>query len=413
MATQASALGRPRPDLNRPLLIWIGSLFVILAVGVFSMVRVLMKGLEITALTDQVPWGLWITVDLSAIALGAGAFTLSAAVYLFRIKHLDVLARAAVFIGFLGYTSAMIALAMDIGRPDRFWHPLVYWNVHSVLWEITWCVILYSTVLTIEVFPVLGESRLGKRFPWLEKLGHKAHKLTPILAVLGMGLSLLHQSSLGATYGVLSGRALWFKPSLPIMFIISAIAGGISLTLLVTMLSSIFRHQELLPQNVLRAVSRTVGFITLGYLYIKIWDWASTSYYSHTPATADVLSRLDATTPYTTTFWGIEIILGGVLPALILLTPSLYRNRNLVMAALALVVSGVIINRWNITLSGLVAPPHWSPGVLGNTIAVSYFPSLVEISVALGITAYFLLGFTLGVRYLAIYPHTTAERAQH
>jgi Ni/Fe-hydrogenase subunit HybB-like protein len=164
-------------------------------------------------LSDRVPWGLWITLDLSSIALGAGAFTFSAAVYLFRIKPLEVLARPAVFIGFLGYSSAMIALTMDIGRPDRFWHPLVFWNVHSVLWEITWCVILYSTVLVLEVLAVVGDSRFGVRWPNLQKIGHIAHRLTPILAVIGMGLSLLHQSSLGATYGVLSGRAFG-SPSL-------------------------------------------------------------------------------------------------------------------------------------------------------------------------------------------------------
>lgn len=74
------------------------------------------------------------------------------------------------------------------------------------------------------------------------------------------------------------------------------------------------------------------------------------------------------------------------------------------MTALGLVVVGVVLNRWNITLSGLVAPPQWSPGVLGNVIATSYFPSLIEIGVGLGIIAYALLGFTLGVRYLEIYP---------
>jgi len=413
MATQVRTLGRPRPSLNWSLIIWIGVLLLMLAVGLFSMVQVLLNGLQVTGLSNQVPWGLWITVDLSSIALGAGAFTFSAAVYVFRIKRLEVLARPAVFVGFLGYTSAMIALAMDIGRPDRFWHPLVYWNVHSVLWEITWCVILYSTILSIEFIPVLGDSRLGKRFPWLEKLGHQAHKLTPILAVLGMALSLLHQSSLGATYGVLSGRALWFKPSLPIMFIISAVAGGMSLTLLASLLTSHFRRHEFLSKETCTTVTRTVGFITLAYLYIKIWDWAATSYYSNTPATADVLNRLDATTPYTSTFWGIEVILGGVVPAIILLLPNLCRMRKLVLAALGMVVAGVIINRWNITLSGLVAPPHWSPGILGNTIAVSYFPSLIEIGVAMGIVAYFLLGFTLGARYLSIYQYDEAQGIDH
>lgn len=336
--------------------------------------------------------------------VGAGAFTFSAAVYLFRIKPLEVLARPAVFIVFLGYSSAMIALAMDIGRPDRFWHPLIFWNVHSVLWEITWCVILYSTVLVMEVLAVAGDSRLGERWPRLRRIGHLTHRITPILALIGMGLSLLHQSSLGATYGVLSGRAIWFKPSLPVMFIISAVAGGMSLTMLASMTVARLRGQQFLPPRICAGVTRTIGFITLGYLYIKIWDWATTSYYSNAPGTADILARLHATTPYTATFWGVEILLSGLVPALILLLPNLCERRNLVMTALALVVAGVVINRWNITLSGLVAPPDWSPGVLGNIVAVSYFPSLVEIGVALGIVAYALIGFTLGVRFLEIYP---------
>jgi molybdopterin-containing oxidoreductase family membrane subunit len=401
MATNTTIQTHPS---HKPLLIWLAALGILFATGLVAMSQVLLKGLQVTDLNDRVPWGLWITLDLSAIALGAGAFTFSAAVYIFRIKRLEVLARPAVFIGFLGYSSAMIALAMDIGRPDRFWHPLVYWNVHSVLWEITWCVILYSTVLVMEVLAVVGDSHFGKRWPWLHQLGHILHRMTPILAVIGMGLSLLHQSSLGATYSVLSGRAIWFKPSLPIMFIISAVAGGMSLTLLATMIVSRLQHRQIVPPEVCAGVTRTIGFITLGYLYIKLWDWAATSYYSNTPATATILSRLNATTPYTATFWSVEIVLGGLVPALILLLPNLCRRRNLVMLALGMVVAGVVLNRWNITLSGLVAPPAWSPGILGNVVAVSYFPSLTEIGVAIGIVTYALLGFTLGVRYLSIYP---------
>ncbi len=393
-----------RPSSIRPYHIWLASLLALLIIGLIAMAQVLLKGLQVTDLSNRVPWGLWITLDLSSIALGAGAFTFSAAVYLFRIKRLEPLARPAVFIGFLGYTSAMIALAMDIGRPDRFWHPLVYWNVHSVLWEITWCVILYSTVLVMEVIAVAGDSKIGQRWPWLHKLGHALHRLTPVLAVIGMALSLLHQSSLGATYGVLSGRAIWFKPSLPVMFIISAVAGGMSLTMLASMIVGQLRHQQYIPEAACLATTRTIGLITLGYLYIKVWDWAATSYYSNSPATANILARLNATTPYTTTFWGIEILLSGLIPALILLLPNLCQRRGLVMTALGLVVVGVVLNRWNITLSGLVAPPQWSPGVLGNVIATSYFPSLIEIGVGLGIIAYALLGFTLGVRYLEIYP---------
>jgi molybdopterin-containing oxidoreductase family membrane subunit len=377
-------------------------LVVMILTGLWGASQVLLHGLQVTGLNDQVPWGLWITQDLTSIGLGAGAFTLSAIVYLFRIKRFEPLARAAVFVGFLGYTSAMLALAMDIGRPDRFYHPLIYWNVHSVLWEITWCVILYSAILVMEFLPILFDTPFFRRWPWLGKFGHILHKAAPGFAILGLALSMLHQSSLGATYGVLSGRAIWFKPSLPVMFIISAIAGGISMTLLLTLVTGKLRNKRLISRDLQFEVSRLIAYVLLGYLYIKLWDWAATSYYSE--AHAETLTRLQATTPYTQTFWWLEIVLGGLVPAIILLYRPLRRNDRYAILALALIVMGVVVNRWNVTLSGLVAPPQWSPGVIGNLVAVSYLPSLTEIAVAIGIAGYALIGFTMGVKYLPIYP---------
>jgi Ni/Fe-hydrogenase subunit HybB-like protein len=151
------------------------------AVGAVSGVSVLLNGLSVTNLTNQVPWGLWITIDLSAIALGAGAFSLSTLAYIFRVKRFHAIARMAVFVGLVGYTSAMLALLMDIGRPDRFYHPLIYWNIHSVLWEITLCVVLYSTVLIVEFAPALLESKVfSRRFKWGPRLGHFLHGFTPV-----------------------------------------------------------------------------------------------------------------------------------------------------------------------------------------------------------------------------------------
>lgn len=394
----------PKDQRERIWWIWVGILGLLLAVGIFGAIRVFVKGLHVTGLSDQVPWGLWITQDLSSIATGAGAFTFSAIVYLFRIKKYQPIARAAVFVGFLGYSSAMLALAMDIGRPDRFWHPLVYWNVHSVLWEITWCVILYSTVLVLEFLPIFFESRYFDRWPQVRKYGEMIHKASPVFAAIGLGLSLLHQSSLGATYGVLSGRAIWYKPSLPVMFILSAVAGGVSMTLLLTILVGKLNRRQIISRELQSDISRFAGYALLAYLYLKIWDWAATSYYSHSPGTTEALSLLQSTTPYTRTFWWIEIILGGIVPAVILLNAQFRKNDRYTMFALGAVIVGVTVNRWNVTLSGLVAPPQWSPGVIGRILSASYLPSWNEIIVSLGIIAYALLAFSFGVKYLPIFP---------
>ncbi|NIP42740.1 MAG: hypothetical protein GWO08_22980, partial [Gammaproteobacteria bacterium] len=293
------------------------------------------------------------------------------------------------------------------------WHPLVYWNVHSVLWEITWCVILYSTVLIIEFLPILFEAPFFDRWPGLRKIGHFLHGLTPVMAVIGMGLSLLHQSSLGATYGVLSGRAIWFKPSLPVMFILSAISGGISLTLLATMVAGKLTNQRFITRDLQFAIARFAAFVLLGYLYLKFWDYASTTYYSHAPGTANALERLQATTPYTNTFIWIEVILSGIIPAIILLYKPMRENDRSLMLGLALIVAGIIVNRWNVTLSGLVVPPEWSPGVLGNVFAASYFPTWIEVAVSMGILGYALLMFTLSIKYLPIYPSQQKQVSEH
>lgn len=384
--------------------LWIFILLVALGIGAISSLAVLLNGLGVTNLTNQLPWGLWITVDLSSIALGAGAFTLSAAVYLFGLKQYEAIARAAVFVGLLGYSSAMLALFIDIGRFDRFYHPLIYWNVHSVLWEITMCVVLYTTVLTMELLPIIIESTGLRHISILRSFAHFLHRLMPLVALLGMGLSLLHQSSLGATYGILTARPVWYSPAAPVLFILSAVAAGPALTLLVTILTARLLKRELVPSNVLDGVARLVGFACLAYLYLKLWSWAATNYYSNVPEQrlgAEVLSQY---TPYNFTFWFGEVLFGALVPAIFMLWGRLRRNRNVLILGTLMIIAGLVINRWNMTLSGFVIPLDWSPGVRDVFGVNQYAPSLVEWGVAIGIVAYSWLAFTLGVRYLNLYP---------
>jgi Ni/Fe-hydrogenase subunit HybB-like protein len=393
---------------------WVLLLIAILGIGFISAGFVFYHGLEITSLTDHVPWGLWITIDLSAIALGAGAFSLSTIAYIFRVQSFEKIARIAVFVGLVGYTSAMLALVMDIGRPDRFWHPTVYWNIHSVLWEITMCVLLYSTVLIVEFAPIILESDIvSSRFKRGPQLGHFIHKLTPVVSVFGLGLSLLHQSSLGATYGVLVARPVWFKPSLPVMFITSAVAAGATFTLALTIIYENLVRERQISTRLRNQVAVFAGLMMLAYLYLKIWDFLATSYYSHLPSREESLSLLKRTTPYGSTFWWIEILLGALIPATILLTPRLRKQDMWIVAAMVLAVIGVIVNRWNVTLSGLIVPLDWSPGVADLFPVNTYQPSVVEWGVGFGVMAYALLMFTLGLRFLPLFSNHKNEDSIH
>ncbi len=389
---------------------WVLVLGFLMVVGVIGGVLVFSKGLVITNLNDLVPWGLWITVDLSAIALSAGAFTLSAAVYLLGLKQLQPVARTAVFIGIIGYSVAMLMLLLDIGRPDRFWHAIAFWNIHSPLWEVTMCVCLYFAVLALEVTPIFGQADwLKSRWPGLSQRMTSVHHLAPILAILGLGLSMLHQSSLGATYGVLKARPIWYRPSLAVLFIFSAIVAGPALTVLASKVAARLTPRAKVDDGLLDTVSRFLGWALVAYLYFRFWDALAMSY-TYEPARSEGLDLL-LRGPLAFNFWVGEILLGIVVPMIILLNTRLRRLPRLHLLALVLIVGGLVAYRWDTNMVGQLVVS----GVLPQQIIpyyTHYVPSLVEFITAAGVIAYGLLAFTFGVRYLKVVDHTSgAEKA--
>ena len=388
---------------------WILALSGLMAAGAVAGVMVFAKGLTLTNLSDIVPWGLWITIDLTAIALSAGAFTLCAIVYLVGLKKYEPLARTATFIGLIGYSMAMLMLLLDIGRPDRFWHGFVYWNTHSVLWEVTMCVGLYMFVLMFESAPIIGRSDfLQRTWPKLAGRLESLHHFAPYLAIAGLFLSLLHQSSLGATYGVLKARPLWYRPGLSILFIVSAVAGGISLTALASMLSARLSNRAKVNDELIERLAFVVGWILLGYLYFRFWDAFSMTY-TYEPGRTEGLGLLTQG-PLAFNFWVGEILLGAVVPIVLLLNEKTRRYPAVRMVALALVVGGVAAYRWDTNLAGQLVVMTYLPHSI-QTLFTSYTPSLIEYLAGAGVVAYGLMAFTIGVRYLRVVDHTDAHNA--
>ena len=386
---------------------WLGFLGIILLAGLVSGIMVFWKGLGITNLTDYVPWGLWITIDLSSIALGAGAFSLCAGVYLFGLKRFQPIARTATFVGLIGYTMATLALILDIGKPERFWHSMVYWNTHSLLWEVTMCVILYLTVLVLEAMPIIANLEwLRKRLPRIASMMERVHHYAPFLAIVGLGLSSLHQSSLGATYGVIKARPFWFKPEMSVLFMLSAIVGGISLTLFVTMLSSRLTNKAKVNDALVERVAQFVGYLLIGYFYFRAWDALATTY-TYDPGRTEGLHYLTKG-PFAFNFWIVEMLLGMIVPMILLLYKPTRMNRFWRMTALFLVAAGVVAFRWDTNITGqLVLMPY----VAGQAITyTSYHPSLIEILSGAAIIAYGLTAFSLGVKFLRVVDHTLIEK---
>jgi Ni/Fe-hydrogenase subunit HybB-like protein len=384
-------------------MVWVAVLLAVIGSAAFAGLQVMLNGLSLTHLTDLVPWGLWITLDLCSIALSAGAFTLCAAVYLIGLKRYQPIARTATFVGLIGYTMAMLALVLDIGRPDRFWHALVYWNDRSLLWEVTMCVMLYLTVLLFESLPIFASFEwLKKRLPRVAERMSRLHHYAPYLAIAGLCFSMLHQSSLGAVYGVIKARPFWYKPEMAVIFMFSAIVGGISLTLFASMLASRITRKARVNDVLIERVAYFVAWALVGYLYIRVWDVLA-QHYTYEPGRTEGLELLTGG-PLSFNFWVMEMLLGAAIPMVLLLTPYTRRHPFWRMLALGLVVLGVIAYRWDTNLSGLLVVISYVPAQPGISYT-SYMPSMIEIVSALGIIAYGLLAFSIGVRYLKVVDH--------
>jgi molybdopterin-containing oxidoreductase family membrane subunit len=333
-------------------------------------------------------------------------------VYIFGLERFEPLARVAMLVGFLGYSSAALSLMADLGRPDRFWHSLIYWNVRSPLWAVTWSVILCTGAVIVGLLSTVLESPLLAGKTIFRRLTPLARQVTPVAGACAAVLALLHQAAVGVSYGAIKARPIWFKPSMPIISVVLAISAGLAFTIGLVAITSRLKKRDIVELGLLHQIAHIAGLVIVVGLFIRLWDLAATTYYSPLPILVQETNLLYAQTPYELGFVVGEIILGGVAPAILLLSPNLYRRRRNLVTAGILATLGLFLNRWDTTLTGLVATVSYSPSN-PDIILTPYFPALAEWLVALGIAAYAALVYTLAARFLPIFENESMISEEH
>jgi len=351
-------------------------LIVILMLGVVSAAVRLFLGLGATTnLSDAYPWGLWISFDvLSGVALAAGGFTMAAAIYIFNLKKFEPLLRPAKLSAFIGYLIFVVGLFFDLGQPWRIWHPMVMWNPHSVLFEVSWCVMLYTTVLGIDIFIFALEK--WKKDEWV----HFFRQIYLVLLVAGIMLSTLHQSSLGALYLLLPEKmsTLWATGAIGPLFFTSAIIGGMSVVTLESLISS-WAYGRKPEVKLLASLTKGLAVALLIYFAMKVTDLYARG------AQVWVFDK-----PHF--FFFLELFGTVALPALLLSFKEVRNSLTGLYWGAGLAAFGVVLNRFNVSLTSY-----------GGYRAFSYFPSPVEIILTLALIAGGVLIFDWGTRYLPIY----------
>jgi Ni/Fe-hydrogenase subunit HybB-like protein len=358
---------------------WKLVLLFLLVAGLYATFIRFTQGLGAsTHLSDQFPWGIWISFDvLCGVMLAAGGFTLTATVHIFNLERMHSIIRPTILTAFLGYILVCVALMYDLGKPYNIWHPLIMRNPHSVMFEVAYCVMLYTTVLALEFSPIVLE-----RFNLQKPLKFVRSILIP-LVILGVILSTLHQSSLGTLYLIMPEKLhpFWYSPLLPVFFFLSAIAVGLAMTIFESSQSS--KHFGLqLELPVLQELGRVLVVVLWLYAILRFEDLAHRG----------VLTLMFRPGYEMYLFW-LELMLALILPLILLSQKRVRSSPAGLYWSAVLVVLGFITNRMNVSITGFE----------GST-GIHYFPKWSELAVTGMIIAGGFALFGLAVKYLPIFP---------
>ena len=359
---------------------------IIVVAGLIVTIIRFSKGLaSVTRLSDYNPWGIWIGFDLMVgVALAAGGYVTSASVYLFGMKKYHSAVRPAILTGFLGYFFVVIALHYDLGRPWRLPYPFIMgWGTTSLLFEVGLCVALYLTVLFLEFSPAALE--------WLgySKLRMIVHRLTIILTILGVVLSTLHQSSLGALFLIAPSKLhpLWYSSYLPVYFFVSSIIAGLSMVIMEGGISHRAFHDKMSPTYLEEHDPLTLGFgraaslVLAGYFTIKMVGLAADNHW-HLLATGYGM-------------WYLFEIIGFVLlPCFLYAVGARDKNLKLIRWTSALTVLGIVLNRLNVSIIAF----NWH-----LPASERYFPSFMEIVITVFMVTLIVLFFRFVVTRMPVF----------
>jgi len=341
--------------------------FVTILAGIGILAIRFTRGLGATTnLSQPYPWGLWIGFDvLCGVALAAGGYVLGSAVYLFGLERYRPILRAAVLTGFLGYFFVVVAILCDLGRPWRIVYPVFYsYGVASVMFLIAWHVFLYTTDQFIEFSPVICQW-LG-----LRRLQRWAEALTVGAVIVGVILSTLHQSALGALFLIAPTKLhpLWYTELIPILFFVSSIIAGLAMVIFESSVSHrLFAHRadpNVNLDELVIGLGRGAAVALFCYFWLKWIGVARERVWSYlwTPMGA----------------WFLVEVLGFVLlPCLLFVWATRRNDASTVRVAAVWTIIGIIINRLNISIIAFRWGyperylPHWMELVVTAAIVMT------------------------------------------
>jgi molybdopterin-containing oxidoreductase family membrane subunit len=345
------------------------------------------QGHQVFGSSNVIPWGMPIVLTIYLIGLSAGSLILSSLTYVFGKEEYRPIARMAVFLAIVLIFGAMLSIALDLGRPEKFWRLFMFFYLNNMSSMFAINGILYGGYFIISLV-YLGIIFAGS---------HRAARITGIIAV---GWAILVHMGTGAIFGFIAARETWLSPIKPLEFLAAALTSGIALLIVAVTLTLALSGRGVKKETV-SSLGRLLAYFIIILLVLIIVDKLTHLYAPHREATLYLLAG-----QYSWIFWGFQIGMGVVIPLAILLTPRFNKNIGWVVAAAASVVIGVFFERYYLVIPGAAYPMQYYPGKIeGVWGATGSFPlAPVEMVLSVGIIAFLGLIFILGLKYLELLP---------
>ena len=392
--------------------LWMASLFIALIAGGGAILYRLIEGLSVTNLTTFVPWGAWVAFYIFFVGLSAGAFLLSTLIFVFGMEQYERVGRYALFTALVSMVVALTFIALDLGRIDRAFNAMTYWNALSILSYEVRFYLIYMVLLAVELWFAMRIDlvRLAKSDDGIKgkianflRLGSddesdiskkKDHRWMKILGIIGIPIAIIGvHGGTGTLFAAVAAQPYWNSPLFPVIFVVSALVSG---TALLIAMYVIQRKASGKPVDF--GMVKSLSLLMIGFLIIDL----GLEFYEFLVAGLTMKPEKMAilnvmfTGPMSWSFWGVQLFIGAVIPIFIVFSKRFNQSLGWLTAAAIMVVIGIIGVRFNI-----VVPTQIVQSMKALPEAF-YFPNWVEWLSSVGVVAMGLIIYSIGAKLLPL-----------
>ncbi len=345
----------------------------------------------VTGMNNQIVWGLPHVFAIFLIVTASGVLNIASLSSVFGKPAYKAWARLSGLLAITLLIGGLVALVLDLGRPDRLIIAMTHYNFKSIF---AWNIFLYSGFILVVMV-----------YLWTLFEPGMAHKVTPMGRV-ALVWRIVLTTGTGSIFGVIIARQAYDSVILAPLFIAMSLSFGCAffVVYLFALRQSTFTGDARLLgkfRSLLIYFICAVLLITLILHITKTWDVATRDYERFILLDGGLLSVL---------LWGGFIAL-GVLAPLLLLSGTNGASPNRVLLASVLHISGGLAHLYVIIIGGQSYPSVLFPNKevsssFHDGVIYGYSPTFAELSLGLGSLSLAIAASLLVIRVLPFLPAT-------